>query len=190
MLFVFSKDVRLPVQLQRAMAAEAEAAREARAKVNMMTSSNGTIFRVTGPLCGEFTGPGEFPAQKPVMRSIDVFFDLRLNKRLNKQPWGWWFQTPPRSLWRQCKEWEENPEVSLPYSWPSVLRSQDTDLILRKIPYRKISQSLGARSGAKILALLWNVVVASTAVLPVKFQSNWGTLITDLTHTRLCEMLR
>jgi erythrocyte band 7 integral membrane protein len=28
------KDVRLPVQLQRAMAAEAEAAREARAKVN------------------------------------------------------------------------------------------------------------------------------------------------------------
>ena len=31
--FIYSKDVRLPVQLQRAMAAEAEAAREARAKV-------------------------------------------------------------------------------------------------------------------------------------------------------------
>ena len=31
----FSKDARLPVQLQRAMAAEAEAAREARAKVNL-----------------------------------------------------------------------------------------------------------------------------------------------------------
>ena len=30
-----SKDVRLPVQLQRAMAAEAEAAREARAKVGL-----------------------------------------------------------------------------------------------------------------------------------------------------------
>ena len=30
---------------------------------NMMTSSNGNIFRVTGPLCGEFTGPGEIPAQ-------------------------------------------------------------------------------------------------------------------------------
>ena len=30
---LFRKDVRLPVQLQRAMAAEAEAAREARAKV-------------------------------------------------------------------------------------------------------------------------------------------------------------
>ena len=27
---------------------------------HMMTSSNGNIFRVTGPSCGEFTGPGEF----------------------------------------------------------------------------------------------------------------------------------
>ena len=31
--------------------------------LSMMTSSNGNIFRVTGPLCGEFTGPGEFPTQ-------------------------------------------------------------------------------------------------------------------------------
>ena len=45
----------------------------------MMTSSNGNIFRVTGPLCGEFTGPGEFPTQRPVTRSFDVSFDLRLN---------------------------------------------------------------------------------------------------------------
>ena len=66
----------------------------------MMTSSNGNIFRVTGPLCGEFTGPGELPTQRPVMRSFDVFFDLRLNKRLSKQPWGWWFETPVWSLWR------------------------------------------------------------------------------------------
>ena len=40
-------------------------------------------FRVTGPLCGEFTGPGEFPTQRPVTRSFDVFFDLRLNIWLN-----------------------------------------------------------------------------------------------------------
>ena len=68
----------------------------------IMTSSNGNIFRVTGPLCREFTGPGEFPAQRPVTRSFDVFFHLRLNKRLSKQPRGWWFETPPWSLWRQC----------------------------------------------------------------------------------------
>ena len=70
----------------------------------MMTSSTGNIFRVTGPLCGEFTGPGEFPTQRPVTRSFDVFFDLRLNKRLCKQQWGWWFETPSWSLWRQCND--------------------------------------------------------------------------------------
>ena len=42
------------------------------------------------------------PPQRPVTRSFDVFFDLRLNKRLSKQPWGWWFGTPSWSIWRQC----------------------------------------------------------------------------------------
>ena len=44
--------------------------------------------------------PGEFPTQRPVTQSFDVFFDLGLNKRLNKQSWGWWFETPSCSLWR------------------------------------------------------------------------------------------
>ena len=70
--------------------------------LNMMTSSNGNIFRVTGPLC--IQSPGEFPTQRPVTRSFDVYFDLRLNKRLSKQPWGWSFETLSWSLWRQCNE--------------------------------------------------------------------------------------
>ena len=83
----------------------------------MMTSSNGNIFRVTGPLCGEFTGPGEFPTQRPVTRSFDVFFDLRLNKKLSKQSWGWWFETLSDPLLRQrdvmfmatlCVEWNDD----------------------------------------------------------------------------------
>ena len=57
-----------------------------------MTSSTGNIFPVTGPLCGEFTGH----------RSFDVLFDRHLNKRMCKQSWSWWFQTPSRSLWRHC----------------------------------------------------------------------------------------
>ena len=44
--------------------------------------------------------PGEYPAQRPVTRSFDVFFDLRPNKLLSKQSWGWWSETPSRSLWR------------------------------------------------------------------------------------------
>ena len=46
-------------------------------------------------LCaGNSPVPGEFPAQRPATRSFDVFFDLRLNKRLSKQSWGWWFEMP------------------------------------------------------------------------------------------------
>ena len=160
-----------------------------------MTSSNGNIFRVTGPLCGEFTGhrwipmtkasgaqllvftliwawingwvnnreagdlrrhrshsdvtvmnllwthnyndtahnttrvyfeiswwrhqmetfsallalcagnssvTGEFPWQRPVTRSFDIFFDPRLNKRLSKQWRCRWFETQLGSLWRHC----------------------------------------------------------------------------------------
>ena len=44
--------------------------------------------------------PGEFPTQRPVTRSFDVFFYLRPNTRLSKQSWGWWFETPSRPLWR------------------------------------------------------------------------------------------
>ena len=66
----------------------------------MVTSSNGNIFRVTGHLCGEFTGPGEFPTQRPVTQSFEVFFDLCLNKWLSKQWWGWWFETPSHPVCR------------------------------------------------------------------------------------------
>ena len=43
---------------------------------------------------------GEFHSQRPVTRSFDVFFGLRLNKRLSNQSWGWWFETLSRSSWR------------------------------------------------------------------------------------------
>ena len=66
----------------------------------MMTSSDGNIFGVTGHLCGEFAGHGEFLAQRPVTQCFDVFFNLRLNKRLSKQSWGCWFEMPSHSLWR------------------------------------------------------------------------------------------
>ena len=51
----------------------------------MMTSSNGNIFRVTGPLRGNPPVTGGFPSQRPVVWGFDIYFDLRLNKRLNEQ---------------------------------------------------------------------------------------------------------
>ena len=47
---------------------------------------------------------GEFPAQRPVTRSFDIFFDLRLDKRLSKQSRGWWFETLPRPLWHHSND--------------------------------------------------------------------------------------
>ena len=47
---------------------------------------------------------GEFPTQRPVTRSFDVFFHLRLDKRLNKQSRCWWFETLSGPLWRHGNE--------------------------------------------------------------------------------------
>ena len=46
--------------------------------------------------------PGEFPTQRPVRQSFDVFFDLCLKKWLSKQSWGWWLETLSHPLWRHC----------------------------------------------------------------------------------------
>ena len=42
------------------------------------------------------------PSQRPVMWSVDAFFELRLNKRLSKKSRRRWVETPVRSLWRYC----------------------------------------------------------------------------------------
>ena len=49
---------------------------------------------------GNSSVSGEFPAQRPVTRSFDVFFDVRLIKRLSKHSRGWWFGTLSHPLWR------------------------------------------------------------------------------------------
>ena len=75
---------------------------------------------------------GEFPAQRPVARSFDIIFDLRLNKRLSKQSWGWWFGTLSCPLWRQCNVWHSH-EGNFPgnaqviYPWYEL---KNTDLSL------------------------------------------------------------
>ena len=61
--------------------------------------------------------------QRPVTRGFDVFFDLHLNKRLSKQSWSWWFETPSRSLWRHCNEFEAITKPAWFPSQPSLLIS-------------------------------------------------------------------
>ena len=74
-------------------------------------------FRITGPLSwwrhqmeafsaslafvrGIHRSPVNSPGKG--QRGFDAFFDLRMNKRLSKQSWGWWFETQSRPLWRHC----------------------------------------------------------------------------------------
>ena len=69
----------------------------------MMTSSNGNIFRVTWPFVrGIHRSPVNSLHRGQWRAALRVFFDLRLNKRLSKQSWGWWFETPSRPLWCHC----------------------------------------------------------------------------------------
>ena len=79
------------------------------------------IFSALLAICaGNSPGTGEFPTQRPVSWNFDVFFDLRLNKRLSKQSWGWWFETPSRPLRRHrnvrfvevlAEHWQANTQT-------------------------------------------------------------------------------
>ena len=77
---------------------------------------------------------GEFPAQRPVTRSFDVIFDLSLNKRLSKQSWGWWFETPSRPLLsRHCNAYAIIlvELTSLLYTTPAIKRPWKSIIIVQ-----------------------------------------------------------
>ena len=99
---------------------------------HMMTSSNGNSFRVTGPWCGEFTGQRWIPAQRPVTRSFDVFFDLCLNQQLSKQWKRWWFETPSSSLCCHCNDLSRNCSCVIP-QYTSCLRHH---CLWQTLPFR------------------------------------------------------
>ena len=74
--------------------------------------------------------PGEFPAQRPVTRSFDVFFDLRLNKWLSKQSWYWWFASPSRPSWRHCNALHLELGDAHMHQWgDGVIIGADIDLL-------------------------------------------------------------
>ena len=63
------------------------------------------IFSTLLDICaGNSPVTGEFSPQRLVTLSFDIFFDLRLNKQLCKQSWGWWFDTLPCPLWCHCND--------------------------------------------------------------------------------------
>ena len=74
-------------------------------RIIIMTSPNWNRSRVTGPFCGEFTGHRWLPLAKASDAEHWCFLWSAPSKRLSKQSWGWWFETPSRPLWRHCNAW-------------------------------------------------------------------------------------
>ena len=111
--------------------------------------------------------PGEFPAQRPVTRSFDVFFDLCPNKQLSKQLWGWWFETPSWSSWRHCNDsWLVISDVlwlSFEGSLTGMLRIQILDTCLKMISlnYSRIYHR----------PISWNVLILRSYMHNIQFKT-------------------
>ena len=107
--------------------------------------------------------PGEFPAQRAVMRSFYVFFDLRLNERLSKQSWGWWFEMLSCPLWRHC-----NGVATFPDSPVSCIIS---------IPH--ISHNIKLLILLKLIKLAW-----STILRKIWFYNLWLYLVKHINFAK------
>ena len=128
--------------------------------------------------------PGEFPAQRPVTRSFDVFFDLLLNKRLKKQSWGWWFETLLRPLWRHCNDYQAPHywpfdmeihlvDISIMSNGPIFYLWLGTVLAIERRCYISASwvlfiSAVGDSSNGQIVSIPWNIMWSY-----VSEQKNW-----------------
>ena len=63
-----------------------------------------TISLLLALCVGNTSVTGEFPSQKTMTRSFDVFFLSGLNNQSSKQWRHRWFETPWRSLWCHCND--------------------------------------------------------------------------------------
>ena len=102
---------------------------------------------------GNSLAPDEFPAQRPVKRSFDVFFDLRLNKPLSKQSWGWWFGTLSHPSWRHCND---HCSHSLPKSVFDQLQSRNI----------KVHNN-------NIMGIIGQLIISTTSNISVASVSTW-----------------
>ena len=98
-------------------------------------------------LCAKIhRSPVNSPSQRSVTRGFDVFFDLHLNKRLGKQSWGWWFETPSRLLWRHCNDRISRHSMTKMRLTPSILISgiyHVSNRVIKHITCNQLWHSVG-----------------------------------------------
>ena len=98
-----------------------------------MTLSNGAFSALLAIRAGNSLVTGEFPAQGPVTRSFEDFFNLYLNTWMSKQWWCWWFETPSRLSWRHCNA---VPKIYvLPFSHVSYFKESVNAMPSQSVTY-------------------------------------------------------
>ena len=146
-----------------------------------------TLSALLALLCREFTGPGEFPAQRPVTRSFDVFFDP--NKRLSKQWWGWWFETQSCSLWRhrndnfQCSQWWKFSQNDDIFVSVYVVICDNRRFFLQKTKTDHLKKSW--RRLGKLFIRPWKVWWFKTKLLAqhlLKYRKDSTNMVTEITR--------
>ena len=117
--------------------------------------------------------PGEFPTQRPVTRGFDVFFDLRLNKRLSKQSWGWWLETLSCSLWRQSNEGNQMVADGFPLRITNVLwqflascQTNSRDAVI----WGAMRLIWGHCNGARLCFVMFRYAYMCRSLLPIFFR--------------------
>ena len=85
-----------------------------------------TFFTLLALCAGNSPVTGEFPAQRPVTWSFDVFFDLHLNNQLNKKSWGRWFEMLSSSLWHHYNGNTEPVYSLFPKTWLFLISYKQT----------------------------------------------------------------
>ena len=106
---------------------------------------------------------GEFPTQRPVTRSFDIFFVLHLNKQLSKQWRCRWFEMPARSLWRHSNDhW--------PSGWRRVIQAEvfyrnwnSMEIYVRSLRFRDAIWCYGTR---RMFPLVRNWCLTTPKSLP------------------------
>ena len=99
--FVFVIDVFVYLQREGSMLNSHITSRFSVSLVNYAWCNQKETFSMLLALCGGNSPvTGEFPLPMPLTRSLNIFSDLRLHKRLSKQSRHRWFETPSHWLWR------------------------------------------------------------------------------------------
>ena len=86
----------------------------------MMASSNWNIFRVAGPLCGEFTSHRSIPLTKASDAGLWYYLSYVSEQTVEQKSRRWLVETPSRPLWRYCNEttFRDGDGCWLLFIWP------------------------------------------------------------------------